>query len=90
VVLYLFPYSLGEVSFNWYMNFLLGYIQNWAAFEKLFLEKFKFFVNLVVIHHQFISIKRDLMETISHFNHHFNMAYHKLETPYTIPVEAAI
>ena len=27
---------------------------------------------------------------ISRFNHRFHMAYHKLEMPYTIPVEVAI
>ena len=43
-----------------------------------------------MIHQQFISIKRGLAEIVSHFNHHFYMAYRKLEMPYIIPIEATI
>lgn len=67
-----------------------GSIPIWETFEKLFLNQFKIFINLVMIHHQLVSIKRDLAETISHFNHHFLMEYCKLETPYTIIVGSAI
>jgi len=59
-------------------------------FKKLFLEQFKTFIDLTMIHQQFISIKRDPIEIVSCFNHHFHMAYHRLESPYTIPVEVAI
>jgi hypothetical protein len=90
VVIFLFPYSLREVSFNWYANLPPRCVKDWDTFQKLFLEQFKTFINLVVIHHQFISIKRDLVEIVSRFNHHFHMAYCKLEMPYTIPVEATI
>lgn len=90
VVLRLFPYSLGEVSYNWYINLPPGCIRDWETFEKLFLEHFKTFINPGVIHQQFISIKRDPTETILHFNHRFHMTYHRLESPYLIPVEAAI
>ena len=90
VVLHLFPYSLGEVSYNWYVNLPPGCIRDWENFDKSFLEQFKTFVNLAVIHQQFISIKRDPTKTILHFNYRFHMAYHKLESPYTILVEAAI
>ena len=43
-----------------------------------------------MIHQQFISIKRDPTEIVSCFNHHFHIAYHKLEMPYTIPFGSAI
>ena len=43
-----------------------------------------------MIHQQFISIKRDPTKIVPCFNHHFHVAYHKLEMPYTIPVEVAI
>ena len=90
VVLRLFPNSLGEVAYNWYVNLPPGCIGNWDTFERLFLEQFKTFINPAVIHQQFISIKRDPTETISRFNHRFHMAYRRLESPYTLPVEAAV
>ncbi len=90
VVLRLFPYSLGEIGFNWYVNLPLGCIGDWDIFKKSFLEQFKTFINPAVIHQQFISIKRDLVETVSRFNHRFHMAYCKLETLYTILVEVPI
>ena len=65
-------------------------IGDWETLERLFLEQFKTFINPTVLHQQFISIKRDLAETVSRFNHRFHMAYRKLETPYSIPVEATI
>ena len=43
-----------------------------------------------MLHQQFISIKRDPTETVLRFNHRFHMAYRKLETPYSILVEATI
>lgn len=54
VVLCLFPYSLGEVAFNWYVNLPPGCIQNWITFEIFFLHQFKIFVNPTMIHHQII------------------------------------
>ena len=72
------------------MNLPPRCIGDWETFKKLFLEQFKTFINLAVLHQQFISIKRDLAKIVSCFNNHFHMAYHKLEMPYTIPVEATI
>ena len=90
MVLHLFPYSLGEVSFNWYVNFLQRCIEDWDTFEKLFLKQFKTFLNPAMLHQQFMSIKKDPAQIISCFNHCFYMAYHKLQSPYNIPVEATI
>ena len=55
VVLHLFPYSLGEISFNWYMNLPPGCIGDWETFKKLFLEQFKTFINPAMLHQQFIA-----------------------------------
>ena len=90
MILHVFLYSLGEVTFNCYINFPPRCIGDWDTFKKLFLEQFKTFINSIVIHQQFISIKRDPTEIVSCFNHYFYMAYRKLETQYTILVGASI
>ena len=33
MVLHLFPYSLGEVSFNWYVNLPLGCVGHWTLLK---------------------------------------------------------
>ena len=38
VVLYLFPYYLGEIVFNWYINFPPWCIGDWDTFKKKILE----------------------------------------------------
>ena len=90
VVCRLFPYTLGEMVFNWYLNLPPASIRDWNSFERFFLEQFKIYVDPTFLYHQFISIKRDPYETISQFNHRFYRMYQRMEFPYTVPQEAAI
>lgn len=90
VVCHLFPYTLGEMAFNWYLNLPPASIRDWNYFERNFLEQFKIYVDPTLLYHQFISIKRDPHETISQFNHRFYRMYQRMEFPYTIPQEATI
>ena len=90
VVCHLFPYTLGEMAFNWYLNLPLTSIRDWNSFERIFLEQFKIYVDPTFLYHQFISIKKDPHETISQFNHRFYRMYQRMEFPYIVPQEAAI
>ena len=90
VVCHLFPYTLEEMTFNWYLNLPPTSIRDWNSFERKFLEQFKIYIDTTILHHQFISIKRDPHESISQFNHHFYRMYQRMEFPYTVPQEAII
>ena len=75
VVIHLFTCTFGEISFQWYVHLPPTCITNWASFDSLFLEKFKTFINPALLHHQFMTMKKDPNETISRYNHKFHMAY---------------
>ena len=86
----LFPYTLGEMAFNWYLNLPPASIRDWNSFERIFLEQFKIYVDPTFLYHHLISIKRDPHETISQFNHRFYRMSQRMEFPYIIPQEAII
>ena len=90
MVCYLFTYTLGEMAFNWYLNIPLASIRDWKSFERIFLEQFKIYIDPTLLHHQFISIKRDPHKTISQFNHHFYRMYRIMKFPYIVPQEDVI
>lgn len=90
VIVSMFLYTLEKMEFNWYVNLPSTCIKDLESFKNMFLDQFKAFMNLTILHHQFISIKRDLQETISRFNHFFHMMYQRMESPYTIPLEVVI
>ena len=90
VVIQLFPYTLGEMIFQWYVHLPPGYITDWASFEGLFLEQFKAYVNPSLLHHQFMTMKKDPNETISRYNHRFHMAYRRMESSFIVTLSAAI
>ena len=81
VVCHLFPYTFGEMTFNWYLNLPPTSIRDWNSFRGKLLEKFNMYIDLAILHHQFISMKRDPQESISQFNHHFDRMYQRTEFP---------
>ena len=90
VVIRLFPYTFGEIEFQWYVHLSPACITNWASFEGLFFEQFKTYVNPTLLHHQFMTMRKDLGKTISRYNHRFHMAYRGMESPFTVTLLVAI
>lgn len=90
VVVRLFPYTFGKMSFQWYLNMPPACITDWASFESRFLDQFKAFIDLAVAYNQFVAIKRGPQKIISRYNHRFHMAYQKMESPYTLLLPTTI
>ena len=90
VVVYLFPYTLGEIAFQCYIHLPLACITDWASFEGLFLEQFKAYINLALLHYQFMTMRKYLGETIFWYNHRFHMAYRRMESMFTLMLPVAI
>lgn len=74
----LFPHSLGEDAFYWYINFPRGSVTSWELMKNAFLQKYKIPISPLELYRQFMSIRREVNEPIGSFNDRFHHAFTSL------------
>lgn len=78
----LFPHSLGEEAFYWYINLPRGSVTSWSLMKNGFLHKYKILISTLELYQQFMSIRQEINEPIGSFNDRFHRAYTRLHDPY--------
>ena len=86
----LFPYSLGEEPYYWFVNLPASSITGWVQLREAFIAKFGMPTTPLELHKIFVDIRRRDRESISSFNDRFHKAYTRLQAPYTITEAGAL
>ena len=77
VVCRLFPYSLGDMAYNWYLNLPQGSILSWIDLENAFINQFRVYVDPAILFHQFSTIRKEPCESLPLFNTRFQQMYRR-------------
>ena len=70
----LFPYSLSEEPYYWFVNLPASSITGWVQLREAFIAKFGMPTTPLELHRMFVDIRRRDKESISSFNDRFHKA----------------
>lgn len=80
----LFPYSLGEDVFYWFIHLPVSSIDSWEKLKTAFTGKYGIPITPIELYRQFVEVKRQGHEPISSFNNRFHKAFTRLQDPYVV------
>ena len=86
----MFPMTLDDHSYDWYISLPTGSIPSWAELESAFINHFRLPIDPAVLYHQFASAHREPNEPMRLFNTRFHKLYTRLVAPYTLNEQAAV
>jgi hypothetical protein len=64
----LFPYSLGDMAYNWYLKLLARFITSWTNLKDCFINQFQVYIDPTILYHQFSTIRKEIHELLALFN----------------------
>lgn len=80
----LFPYSLGEDAFYWFIHLRVSSIDSWEKLKMAFTGKYGIPITPTELYKQFVEMKRQGQEPINSFNNKFHKAFTRLQDPYVV------
>lgn len=86
----LFPYSLGDDPYSWFVNLPVLSVTGWVQLKEAFIAKFGMPTTPLELHRMFVDIRRHDKEIISSLNNRFHTTYMRLQAPYTLMKAGAL